>query len=55
MVTLLQLLVEVGVRAKVKWCLFLLVLDVEAGPVGDEEDGYRRTALLLRAASHDGL
>ena len=55
LVTLLQLLVEVGVRAKVKWCLILLVLDVEAGPIRDEEDGNGCTALLLCATRHDGL
>ena len=55
LVTLLQLLVEVGVRAKVERCLVLLVLDIEASSIGDKEDGYGCTALLLCAACHDGL
>ena len=55
MVTPLQLLVEVRIGTKVKRSLLFLVLDVQTGTVRDKEDGNGRTALLLCAASHDGL
>ena len=47
--------VEIGVWAEVKGSLAFPVLDVEAGPFGDEEYGNGGTTLLLCTAGHDGL
>ncbi len=38
---------EVGVRAKVKWGLLLVVLEVELGSIGGQEDGNGSTALFV--------